>query len=304
MPLTENTQYVLTHLQTVQNTWAASLAKTSHAADIDLFLQDRREHDYGLSDARVIQANQVWAGGGINLSCIHGKALPEAATKRHPELAGTPFEACGISIIMHTQNPFVPTVHANFRYFHATTQKGEARWWFGGGADLTPFYPRKEDATYWHSTWKQACDQHDAKLYPAFKKACDDYFYLPHRKEHRGIGGLFFDDWQAQDFKTSFALMQTLTQTLTQSYLPIVNANQDKPFTPDQKDFQRYRWGRYVEFNLLFDRGTRFGLEFGGRTEAILVSMPPEPLWRYNWQPEPDSEEAKLTAFLQPQAWI
>jgi coproporphyrinogen III oxidase len=221
-------------------------------------------------------------------------------------VAGRSFQAMGVSLVIHPDNPFVPTSHANFRFFIAE-KPGEAPvWWFGGGYDLTPYYGNEEDCRHWHQTAKNACDKFGETIYPRFKRACDEYFYLPHRKEPRGIGGLFFDDFNELGFERSFDMVRTIADSYLDAYVPIVQAHKDMPYTEDHKQFQRYRRGRYVEFNLVYDRGTLFGLQSGlGRVESILMSLPPEVRWVYNWKPEVGTPEEKLyTDFLRAREWI
>jgi coproporphyrinogen III oxidase len=220
-------------------------------------------------------------------------------------LAGRAFEAMGVSLVIHPHNPYVPTSHANVRFFIAEKEGAAPVWWFGGGYDLTPYYGNEADVVHWHQTAKNACDPLGEHLYPRFKKWCDDYFYLKHRDEARGVGGLFFDDYNAESFAHSFALMQAVGDSYVPAYQPIVNARKVTPFTERERDFQLYRRGRYVEFNLVYDRGTLFGLQTGGRTESILMSLPPLVRWEYNWQPEAASAEAELyEKFLPHRDWL
>ncbi|MEX1196448.1 MAG: oxygen-dependent coproporphyrinogen oxidase [Pseudohongiellaceae bacterium] len=265
---------------------------------------DREDGGSGIT--RVISNGDVFEKGGVNFSHVYGASLPPSASASRPELAGRSFQAMGVSLVIHPDNPFVPTSHANFRFFIAE-KAGEAPvWWFGGGYDLTPYYGFEEDARHWHRTAREVCDPFGEDLYPRFKKECDDYFYLKHRKETRGIGGLFFDDFNERDFTTSFAMVRSIGESYLDAYLPIVHARRNTPFDEQQKQFQRYRRGRYVEFNLVYDRGTLFGLQSGlGRIESILMSLPPEVNWVYDWHPEPGTEEARLyTDFLRPRDWV
>ena len=242
--------------------------------------------------------------GGCNFSHVKGKTLPPSATQHRPELAGAPFEAMGVSLVMHPRNPYVPTVHMNVRMFAALPEGKEPVVWFGGGMDLTPYYGFEEDAQHFHRTCRQALDPIDPALYPRFKTWCDEYFFLKHRGEPRGIGGVFFDDFAELGFEGSFAMMRAVGDAFTQAYLPIVQRRRDMAYGERERDFQAYRRGRYVEFNLVFDRGTLFGLQSGGRTESILMSMPPIVKWRYDWHPEPGTPEARLyTDFLRPRDW-
>lgn len=255
--------------------------------------------------SRVLTNGAVIEQGGVNFSHVFGTQLPASATAHRPELAGRSFQAMGVSLVIHPNNPFVPTSHANVRFFMAEKEGADPVWWFGGGFDLTPYYGNEDDCREWHKTAKAACDPFGADVYPRFKKWCDEYFYLKHRQEARGVGGLFFDDLNEWDFETSFAFMCSVGDHYIKAYRPIVNRRKDTPYTEEQRDFQLYRRGRYVEFNLVYDRGTIFGLQTGGRTESILMSLPPLVKWRYNWQPEPNSLEAKLyTDFLPHRDWL
>jgi coproporphyrinogen III oxidase len=241
----------------------------------------------------------------VNFSHTRGAQLPAAATARHPELTGGAFEAVSLSLIVHPRNPYAPTTHANLRLFSAEAPGGASAWWFGGGFDLTPYYGFEEDAVHWHTVARDACAPFGQACYPTLKKACDDYFVLPHRSEARGIGGLFFDDWCEGGFDASFALQRSVGDAFLPAYMPILERRKDTPHGERERDFQLYRRGRYVEFNLAFDRGTRFGLLAGARTESILASLPPEVRWRYDWQPEPGSPEAALyERFLPPRDWL
>lgn len=239
----------------------------------------------------------------VNFSAVASNKLPPTASARYPELAGAAFEATGISLIIHPKNPYVPTTHANVRFFIAYPENSEPVWWFGGGYDLTPYYAFEEDCIHWHTIAKNACDNYGLDIYPRFKKWCDEYFFLPHRNETRGIGGLFFDDVNCWDFQKSFNFIQDIGNSFIPAYLPIVQKRKNIKFTERERDFQLYRRGRYVEFNLVYDRGTLFGLQSKGRTESILASLPPQVNWRYNWQPDPDSAEAKLYEYLQARDW-
>jgi coproporphyrinogen III oxidase len=253
----------------------------------------------------VMENGKVFEKAGVNFSHISGQSLPKAATKQRPELAGRAFEALGVSVVFHPDNPFVPTTHANIRFFMTTDQNDAPIWWFGGGFDLTPYYPFEEDCILWHQMAKLATHPFEETLYPAWKKWCDDYFYLPHRQETRGVGGLFFDDFCGENFESSFQVFQQVGEQFWKAYQAIVAKRKHISFQQKHKDFQLYRRGRYVEFNLLYDRGTLFGLQSQGRTESILMSMPPEVVFKYNWQPEKGSEEAKLyERYLKPQEWL
>jgi coproporphyrinogen III oxidase len=253
----------------------------------------------------VLTQGTVFEQAGVNFSHVFGDKMPGSATAHRPELAGRGFEAMGVSLVIHPLNPHVPTSHANVRFFIAE-KAGEAPvWWFGGGFDLTPFYPVETDVVHWHQVAKQCCDAFGAEVYPKYKTWCDEYFYLKHRQETRGVGGLFFDDLNEWGFAQSFAFMRSVGESYTKAYVPIVQARKDTSFTEAQRQFQLYRRGRYVEFNLVFDRGTLFGLQSGGRTESILMSMPPLVRWEYGYQPEPGSAEANLyERYLRPQDWL
>lgn len=265
------------------------------------FIEDQWQHgDGGGGLSRVLAEGAVIEKAGVNFSHVHGKSLPQAATAKRPELAAKSFQAMGVSLVIHPLNPYVPTTHANIRFITV----GE-HWWFGGGFDLTPYYGFEEDCKHWHATAKAACDPYGQEVYPRFKKWCDDYFYLKHRKESRGIGGLFFDDLNEWGFDRSFSFMQSVGNHFIQAYQPILARRKDLHFGERERDFQCYRRGRYVEFNLIYDRGTLFGLQSEGRTESILMSLPPLVSWKYNWQPEVGSEEEKLSKeFLIVKDWI
>ena len=254
---------------------------------------------------RVLNEGAVIEQGGVNFSHVFGDQLPPSATAQRPELAGRSFQAMGVSLVIHPRNPNVPTSHANVRFFIAEKAGEDPVWWFGGGFDLTPYYGFEEDCVFWHQTAKAACDPFGADVYAHYKRWCDDYFYLKHRNEARGVGGLFFDDLNEWGFARCFAFMQSVGDHYIQAYRPIVAKRKALPATETQRDFQLYRRGRYVEFNLVYDRGTLFGLQSGGRTESILMSLPPLVKWRYNWQPEAGSAEAKLyTDFLPHRDWL
>lgn len=253
----------------------------------------------------VLENGKVFEKAGVNFSHVYGEGLPPSATASRPELAGRSFQALGVSLVIHPNNPFVPTSHFNVRFFIAEKSGETPIWWFGGGFDLTPYYPFEEDCVHWHQMAKAACQPFGDEVYPKYKKWADDYFYLKHRQEPRGIGGIFFDDLNEWGFESSFEFMQSVTQHFLLAYRPIVAKRKTTPFTEQHKAFQKYRRGRYVEFNLIYDRGTIFGLQSNGRTESILMSLPPEVNWRYNWQPEAGSEEAKLVnEYLSPREWV
>lgn len=258
---------------------------------------------------RVMENSGVIEKGGVNYSYVEGTNMPASATAHRPELAGRSFKAMGVSLVIHPKNPHAPTSHMNVRFFIAEKEGAEPIWWFGGGFDLTPYYANKDDCIFWHQQAKAACDPFGEDVYDKYKKWCDDYFYLKHRDEHRGIGGLFFDDLNTEttgwDFEQCFAFMRSVGDHYIKAYRPILAKNKDKPYTEAERDFQLYRRGRYVEFNLVWDRGTLFGLQTGGRTESILMSLPSEVRWCYNWQPEAGSREAELTDYyLKPKDWL
>ena len=255
--------------------------------------------------SRVMNGGAVFESAGINFSHVFGDSLPASATAHRPELAGRSFQAMGVSLVIHPHNPYVPTSHANVRFFVAEKEGEAPVWWFGGGFDLTPYYGFEEDVIHWHQMSRNACLAFGDGVYEKYKKWCDEYFYLKHRDEPRGVGGLFFDDLNEWGFDRCFAFMQSVGNHYTQAYLPIVEKRKGTPFGKQQRDFQLYRRGRYVEFNLVYDRGTLFGLQSGGRTESILMSMPPLVKWRYNWQPEAGSAEAELyNTYLKPRDWL
>jgi len=262
----------------------------------------RQEGGGGLS--AIMENGLIFEKAGINFSHIHGDALPKSASQSRPELAGRKFEALGVSAVFHPDNPFLPTTHANIRFFVAHTEHGPI-WWFGGGFDLTPYYPFLEDCQAWHRAAKQACHPFEDTLYPLWKAQCDQYFYLPHRHETRGIGGLFFDDYKEPNFATALQVWQQVGLEFWEAYAAIIIKRRHLPYTQQQKAFQLYRRGRYVEFNLLHDRGTLFGLQSQGRTESILMSMPPEVKFIYDWHPAIGSPEAALyQTYLTPRDWI
>ena len=243
--------------------------------------------------------------GGINFSDVSGKNLPPTATQNRPELEGASFRAMGVSVVFHPDNPHIPTTHANVRYFEAKKENAPLTWWFGGGFDLTPYYPYEEDVIQWHQYAKDACDPYGDNLYSQFKKWCDDYFYLPHRDETRGVGGIFFDDFCEGGFENSLSFMIKIGETFENAYFSILNRRKNTTFSKKEKMFQKYRRGRYAEFNLIYDRGTHFGLQSRGRTESILMSMPPEVVWTYGWEPENDSREENLYKnYLHPKDWL
>jgi len=275
------------------------------AADGGKFRADkwsRPEGGGGLT--RIIEEGGLFERAGVGYSRVQGPKLPPSASASRPELAGRSFDAMGVSLVLHPRNPYCPTVHMNVRCFVALKPGEEPVWWFGGGMDLTPYYGFEEDARHFHATCKAALGPFGADLHPRFKKWCDEYFYLKHRKEPRGVGGIFFDDHSEGGFDASFAMMQSVGDHFLAAYLPILEKRNGLAYTGRERDFQAYRRGRYVEFNLVWDRGTLFGLQSGGRTESILMSLPPVVRWQYDWAPEPGSPEAKLyTDFLVPKDW-
>ena len=270
------------------------------------FIEDEWQRDAGGGGrTRVLAQGAVFEQAGINFSHVFGERLPPSATAGRPELAGRGFQALGVSLVIHPLNPHVPTSHANVRFFIAEKPGAEPVWWFGGGFDLTPYYGVEEDARHWHRVAREACEPFGEDVYPRYKTWCDEYFFLRHRNEPRGVGGLFFDDLNEWGFERSFAFMRSIGDHYLPAYLPIVERRKDTPYGKREVEFQHYRRGRYVEFNLVYDRGTLFGLQSGGRTESILMSLPPRVAWRYNWHPEPGSAEARLyEVFLKPRDWL
>ena len=269
------------------------------------FREDRWDRpEGGGGRSRVLENGAVFEKAGINFSDVLGASLPPSATASRPQLAGAPFRAMGVSLVFHPRNPHVPTTHMNVRFFYAQPKDADPIWWFGGGFDLTPYYGYREDAIHWHQTARTACNPFGESLYPRFKEACDQYFHLPHRNEARGVGGIFFDDYDEGGFEQAFAFLQSVGDHFIPAYLPIVSRRQDLPSTEAERRFQLYRRGRYVEFNLVYDRGTLFGLQSKGRTESILMSLPPLVRWDYDYRPKPDTAEAELyNVYLQPQDW-
>lgn len=269
------------------------------------FISDSWDNpNLGYGTSCVISNGDVFEKAGVNFSHVKGVNLPASATEKRPELSGYQFEVVGVSIVIHPINPYVPTSHANFRLFMATKEHAEPIWWFGGGFDLTPYYGFEEDCVYWHTMAKDACAPFGDDVYPRYKKWCDDYFYIKHRGEPRGIGGLFFDDLNMWEFETCFNFLKSVGNQYTKAYCPIVTRRKDLAYSERQKKFQLYRRGRYAEFNLIYDRGTAFGLQTGGRIESILMSLPPEATWVYDWNPQPGTDEEKLyTDFLINKNW-
>jgi coproporphyrinogen III oxidase len=269
------------------------------------FIEDNWQRaEGGGGRTRVLTNGSVIEQGGVNFSVVSGDKLPPSATAHRPELAGRKWQACGVSLVIHPKNPFIPTSHANIRFFIAEKEGEAPVWWFGGGIDLTPFYPFKEDVVHWHQTAKDICEPFGDDVYPKYKKWCDEYFHLKHRNETRGVGGLFFDDLNKWEFDKCFDYMKAVGKGFLDAYIPLIEKRKATPFDDNHRQFQLYRRGRYVEFNLVFDRGTLFGLQSGGRTESILMSMPPLARWEYNFQPEVGSPEAALQDYLVPQDWL
>ncbi|MBB11154.1 MAG: oxygen-dependent coproporphyrinogen oxidase [Alcanivorax sp.] len=296
-------QAVKDYLLGLQDRICEELAEEDGSATFREESWDREQGGGGRS--RVLENGAVIEKGGVNFSHVFGSQLPPSATAARPELAGRSFQAMGVSLVIHPKNPYVPTSHANVRFFVAEKDGEEPVWWFGGGFDLTPFYGFEEDVVHWHQTAKTACDPFGEGLYAEFKRWCDDYFYIKHRDEPRGVGGLFFDDLNRFDFETSFALMRSVGDAYIPAYRPIVARRKDHEYGDRERQFQLYRRGRYVEFNLVYDRGTLFGLQSGGRTESILMSLPPLVRWDYDWHPQPDSAESELyRKFLIHREWL
>jgi coproporphyrinogen III oxidase len=298
-----NIQAVETYLRGLQQRICASLEDTDGT--------ERFRHDSwdrpggGGGESRVLVGGSVFEQAGVGFSHVFGDQMPPSATKSRPELAGKKFQALGVSLVLHPRNPYVPTTHANFRFFSTDAGDGEPVWWFGGGFDLTPYYPFHEDVVHWHQSAKDACDQFGDDTYARYKKWCDEYFYLQHRNETRGVGGLFFDDLNDMGFERSFEFTRAIGDQFLPAYLPVVRKRQAHKYGDRQREFQLYRRGRYVEFNLIYDRGTLFGLQSGGRTESILMSLPPRVRWEYDWHPEPGSPEADLyDNYLHARDWL
>lgn len=290
------------YLLDLQDTICAALSEEDGKA----FVEDEWQRpEGGGGRSRVLEGGNLFEKAGINFSHVFGPGLPASATAHRPELAGRSFQAMGVSLVIHPHNPYVPTSHANVRFFIAEKDGADPVWWFGGGFDLTPYYGFAEDVVHWHTVSKQACTPFGDEVHIKYKNWCDEYFFLKHRNEPRGVGGLFFDDLNEWGFDQSFAFMQSVADHYIPAYLPIVQKRKDTAYSERERDFQLYRRGRYVEFNLVYDRGTLFGLQTGGRTESILMSLPPLVTWRYDWQPEVGSAEAELyEKFLKPQAWV
>lgn len=293
---------VITFLKSLQDKICAEL----EAADgRGKFIEDNWQRaEGGGGRTRVLTDGDIIEQGGVNFSVVSGDKLPPSATAHRPELAGRKWQACGVSLVIHPKNPFVPTSHANVRFFVAEKEGEEPVWWFGGGFDLTPFYPFKEDVVHWHQTAKDICQPFGEEVYSEYKKWCDEYFYLKHRNETRGVGGLFFDDLNKWSFEQCFDYIKAVGAGFIDAYIPLIEKRKATPYDDTHRQFQLYRRGRYVEFNLVFDRGTLFGLQSGGRTESILMSMPPLARWEYNFQANDGSAEAKLQNYLVAQNWL
>ena len=296
-------QAVETYLRSLQEQITDSLEKLDGKARFQRERWSRAEGGGG--ESRVLRHGGLFEQAGVNFSDVQGTKLPSSATAHRPELAGRAWRALGVSLVLHPWNPYVPTAHMNVRFFAAPKEGEMPVWWFGGGFDLTPYYGFEEDARHWHATAKAACDSSfGAEAYPRYKKWCDEYFFLKHRNEPRGVGGLFFDDLNAEGFERSFAFTRGVGDAFLPAYLPIAEKRRDTKYGEREREFQLYRRGRYVEFNLVWDRGTLFGLQSGGRTESILMSLPPLVRWEYDWKPEPGSREAELyEKFLKPRDW-
>ena len=295
---------VKAYLLDLQDRMCAGLADEEPT---EAFQEDLWQYERGTGGGRtrVLAGGTVFEQAGVNFSHVMGKTLPPSATAHRPELAGRGFQAVGVSLVAHPRNPYVPTSHANVRFFLAEKEGAAPVWWFGGGFDLTPYYPYEEDAVHWHRMAREACARFGEEVYPRFKRWCDEYFFLKHRNETRGVGGLFFDDVNQWGFERSFEFLRSVGDRYLEAYLPIVRRRQEMPYGDREREFQLYRRGRYVEFNLVYDRGTLFGLQSGGRTESILMSLPPVAHWRYSWKPAPGSPEAELyEQFLKPREWL
>jgi len=297
-----NTNAVFEYLQGLQN----RIVEAVEMVDGKNFLHDSWQRpEGGGGTSCIMEEGNVFERAGVGFSHVIGNKLPPTASIAHPEAAGRAWKAMGVSLVFHPRNPYVPTVHMNVRFFVAEKEGETPIWWFGGGMDLTPFYGFEDDAIHFHRTCRDALQPYGEALFPQFKKHCDEYFHLKHRKEPRGVGGIFFDDFHQLGFERSFDMLKAVGDAFTQAYLPIVQRRKDTPYGERERDFQAYRRGRYVEFNLVYDRGTLFGLQSNGRTESILLSMPPVVKWRYDWKPADGSAEAKLyTDFLIDKDWV
>ncbi|AQZ94074.1 oxygen-dependent coproporphyrinogen oxidase [Halopseudomonas phragmitis] len=303
MPQATDVAAVKAYLMDLQERICAALEAADGGARFSADSWERPGGGGGRS--RIIENGAVLEKGGVGFSHVFGDGMPPSATAHRPELAGRRFQAMGVSLVMHPDNPHIPTSHANVRFFIAEKEGADPVWWFGGGFDLTPYYGNEDDCVHWHRVARDACAPFGAEVYPRFKQWCDEYFFLKHRNEARGIGGLFFDDLNDWGFERSFEFLRAIGDAYLAAYLPIIERRRGMPFSAEQKTFQEYRRGRYVEFNLVWDRGTLFGLQTGGRTESILMSLPPTVRWGYDWQPEPGSAEARLVEeFLPPRDWL
>ncbi|HJU98967.1 MAG TPA: oxygen-dependent coproporphyrinogen oxidase [Burkholderiaceae bacterium] len=303
MSLSPNPEAVKAYLLDLQDRIVQAL-ETLDGSPFRRDAWDRPEGGSGIT--RVIEEGHVFERGGCNFSHVKGAKLPPSASAHRPDLGGQPWEAMGVSLVLHPRNPYAPTVHMNVRFFATSAADGTPVWWFGGGMDLTPYYGVQEDARHFHQTCYDALAPFGAGLHPRFKQWCDEYFYLKHRREARGVGGIFFDDVNEGGFEHCFAMTRSVGDAFLKAYLPVLERRKDQPYGERERDFQAYRRGRYVEFNLVFDRGTLFGLQSGaGRTESMMMSMPPLAKWRYDWQPEAGTPEAALyTDFLPPRDWL
>lgn len=297
-----NAPAVQEYLRALQGRICSALETADGSARFRTDAWERPEGGGGIS--RVLAGGALFEQAGVGFSRVFGSGLPASATAHRPELAGRGFEAMGVSLVLHPRNPYVPTTHMNVRFLVAEKEGAEPVWWFGGGFDLTPYYPFPEDVRHWHETARAACAPFGEELYPRFKRWCDEYFYLRHRGETRGVGGLFFDDYAEGGFESAFGFQRSVGDHFLPAYLPIVERRRDLPWGDRERDFQLYRRGRYVEFNLIYDRGTLFGLQSGGRTESILMSLPPEVRFRYDWRPKPGTPEAELYDYLRPREWL
>lgn len=303
MPDATDVAAVKDYLMGLQDRICAALEAADGRASFQEEVWERPGGGGGRS--RIIENGGMLEKGGVGFSHVHGDSMPPSATAQRPELAGRSFQAMGVSLVMHPNNPHIPTSHANVRFFVAEMPGADPVWWFGGGFDLTPYYGHEEDCVHWHQVAHDACKPFGDDVYPAYKAWCDEYFYLKHRQEARGVGGLFFDDLNKWGFERSFEFQRAIGDAYVDAYLPIVERRRNTAYSPEQKAFQEFRRGRYVEFNLVYDRGTLFGLQTGGRTESILMSLPPTVRWGYNWQPEAGSEEARLAdEFLPVRDWL
>ncbi|GAA4822637.1 oxygen-dependent coproporphyrinogen-III oxidase [Marinicella pacifica] len=294
---------VIDYFQRLQD----SICRQLSAEDGDQpFREDKWQHNNGGGGRTRVLTGELFEQAGVNFSHVKGDKLPVAATEKRPQMAGQGFEASGVSLVVHPDNPFIPTSHANVRVFRTVPKSRDDKdfWWFGGGFDLTPYYPFDADIKHWHQVAYETCQAFGDEVYPRFKAWCDDYFYLKHRHETRGVGGLFFDDLNAWGFEKTFAFIRAIGEAYTKAYIPIVQKRKNISYDETHKQFQKYRRGRYVEFNLVYDRGTLFGLQSGGRTESILMSLPPEVSYRYNYSPPAESQEAKLSDYLKPRDWL